>query len=154
MHKFILTAVVILFGHLASANATEITACISDTSVKKNPGLVYFPVAQTVMRCDFRTKGATLSALYQQNWRVIQIVSPVLINQKKGKSGYSPTVVYMERAIAPAAPLSDKVSTAPPSDIDSTKPESDEENKAPRSGGLFDWLKGDKGGAPIKPEFE
>ena len=87
----------------AIVNAAEITACIIDTNDKTNPVLYYYPVSATRLHCDHMKDEPplSLSELYRDNWRLIQVISPVKIDQKNQQSAYVPPVIYMERLQPP-----------------------------------------------------
>jgi hypothetical protein len=144
MSKIKLTALIWLISMVpVPANAAEITTCIIDTSLKSNPVFYYFPITTTKLRCDHIKDKTSISMadLYKSNWRLIQVVSPIQVDQKDKQSAYTPPVIYMERTEIPKVVQSiDK-----PADTIDNIDDSDsltEEQQSTAGGGLFNWLKG------------
>jgi hypothetical protein len=122
-----------------SVHAAEITACIIDTSIKTNKVFYYFPLSNTLLRCDHSgvNKPVSLGELYALNWRLIHVESPVLVDQGKENAAYTPPVLYLERTEAPNLPQKmEKAAT------EGTSTETADETES-SSGGLFNWLGGD-----------
>ena len=142
MNKSPVAATTLLIANLTTASAAEITTCIIDTTIKSNPVLYYFPITATQLRCDHvkNNKSVTLSELYKANWRLIQVISPILVDQKDQKAAYTPPVLYLERDKAPASVTND----APePSTGDNNDETPAEDTTRSEGGGLFNWFKGD-----------
>jgi len=146
MNKLTLPAMFLLIANLTTASAAEITTCVTDTSIKNNPTFYYFPITVTRLRCDHvrSNTSVTLSDLYQDNWRLIQVIKPILIEQKDKKSAYTPPVLYLERTIVPArVKQKDTATESSYSSDDSDGETTTDDTSKSESGGLFNWLKGD-----------
>ena len=122
---------------LNTVSAAEITACIIDTNDKTNPVLYYFPVSATRLHCDHMKNEApvSLSDLYRDNWRLIQVISPVKIDQKDQQSAYVPPVIYMERL---QPPTKNEAQNKPAEKLN----ESQDDEPQPTSS-LLNWFKRD-----------
>jgi len=144
MKKSTLAATILLVANLSTASAAEITTCIIDTTIKSNPVLYYFPITATKLRCDHEKNNAsvTLSELYEANWRLIQVISPVRVDQKDKKTAYTPPVLYLERDKTPASVTRKGDAPESPSSYDSTEEPAEATTKN-KGGGLFNWLQGD-----------
>jgi|GEM_PF-3665280 len=128
----------VFYFMLTNASAAEITTCILDTTVKTNPRVYFFPISISKLRCDHITDNTaiTLSELYEQNWRLLQVVNPIEFKQKDSPAGYTPVLIYLERLKRPANSNTKNVTedTAP----------INEEASDEKSGGIFGgWFKGD-----------
>jgi hypothetical protein len=138
MRKLSFSVLLLLVTYIPTAHSAEITTCIIDTSLKTNPVYYYFPITATKLRCD-HIKGSTttLTDLYKDHWRLIQLVNPILVDQKEKKAAYTPPVLYLERLAQHRTPskkaaVKKRVTPAKPT-------ESEPEEK----GGLFNFLGGD-----------
>jgi len=142
-----LFGVLTLFLFLTNTAATEITTCVVDSSLKTNPRVYFFPISSTHLRCDHITDNTsvTLSELYEENWRLLQVINPIEFKQKDSGAGYTPVLLYLERTIRPAKPKqkyapAESSSSSNDVDIDSTS----EETSSAKSGGIFgNWFKGE-----------
>ena len=146
----ILGTLALLFT-LTNAGAAEITSCVLDTSIKTNPRVYFFPITASELRCDHVTDNTsvTLGELYEENWRLLQVINPVEFKQKDNAAGYTPVLLYLERTKRPPAkPKQKDVSTTSSynnDDIDTDS--SSEEPSSKNSGGLFgNWFKDDTQG--------
>lgn len=143
----ILGTLTLLFS-LTNAGAAEITSCILDSAIKTNPRVYFFPITASALRCDHVTDSTsvTLGELYQQNWRLLQVVNPVEFKQKDNATAYTPVLLYLERTQRPPEkPRQKEVSTTSSYNNDDIDTESSsEESSSKNSGGLFGtWFKGD-----------
>ena len=122
---------------LGTANAAEITTCIIDAKDKTNPVLYYFPISATRLHCDHMKNQppVSLADLYRDNWRLVQVISPVKVDQDDRQSAYVPPVIYMERLQPPVKKDKQAKSVEQPA-------ESQEEEPQPTSG-LLNWFKRD-----------
>lgn len=127
---------------VSNIQAAEITTCIIDTSIKTNQVFYYFPLSKTLLRCDHvgAKNPQSLNELYADNWRLVYMQSPILVDQGKPNAAYTPPVLYLERTSVPAAmdkkPEANEV-------IDEGLPDEAEDNNEPSGGGLFKFLGGD-----------
>lgn len=139
-----LTVAALLMSLSFSLRAAEITTCIIDTSLQSNPVFYYFPISKTKLRCDhIKDKQAiSLNDLYANNWRLIQIVSPVKVDREQQETAYTPPVIYLERTVVPEVTVStgqELPAGNESDDSDSTEDDSIQSS----SGSLFNWFKGD-----------
>jgi hypothetical protein len=85
----------------STASAMEVTTCIVDKQLQKNPVYYHFPTTSTKLICDLN-KGAdyrpTLRVLYSSGWRLIQVVDSDLVDLNS-KKRISP-ILYLEREVA------------------------------------------------------
>ena len=148
MNKFTLPALVLLIANLTTANAAEITTCIIDTSIKTNPRVYFFPVTSTGLRCDHVKNSAsiTLAELYNNNWRLLQVINPIEFSQKDKATGYTPVMLYLERTKVPPKSAAKDVTSNSSSVSDETEDEStNDETTQKKSGSIFGgWFKGEK----------
>ena len=95
-----------------------------------------------MLRCDHvkNNTSVTLSELYKENWRLIQVISPILVDQKDQKAAYTPPVLYLERDKAPASITNGTSESSSGNDNVEAPAEGTTESEG---GGLFNWLKGD-----------
>jgi len=146
MKKISLSCFMLLLTNLVPASAAEITTCVTDTSIKNNPAFYYFPITATQLRCDHirENRSVTLSDLYAENWRLLQVIKPILVEQKDKKSAYTPPVLYLERTKVPArVPQKDSTSESTVSNDNTDGETTTGDTPKTESGGLFKWLKGD-----------
>ena len=142
MTRRLLTALCFLVASTANIQAAEITTCIIDTSIKTNQVFYYFPLSKTLLRCDHvgAKNPQSLKELYADNWRLVYMQSPILVDQGKPNAAYTPPVLYLERTSVPAAidkkPKANEV-------IDEGLPDESEDNNEPSGGGLFKFFGGD-----------
>lgn len=141
MTKRLLTVLCCLLAPAASIQAAEITTCIIDTSIKTNQVFYYFPLSKTLLRCDHlgAKNPKSLKELYADNWRLVHMQSPILVDQGKENAAYTPPVLYLERA---STPPSRDTGANKSEDIDEesfNNSESDQES----GGGPFKFLGGD-----------
>ena len=146
----ILGTLALLFS-LTNASAAEITSCILDSAIKTNPRVYFFPITASALRCDHVTDSTsvTLGELYQQNWRLLQVVNPVEFKQKDNAAAYTPVLLYLERTQRPPEKLKQKEvsTTSSYNDDDIDTESSSEEPSNNKGGGLFgNWFKGDTQG--------
>jgi len=153
MMKYTLPGFILLLVNLTAVNAAEITTCVMDTTIKKNPRVYFFPVTSTKLRCDHNTSSAsaTLGELYQDNWRLIQAINPIEFKQKDKSTGFTPVLLYLERTIVPVKSKLGKTTTRPVIDSDDVTADTTGEGTQ-KSGGLFNWFK--KGDAQQETEGE
>ncbi|TNF99240.1 MAG: hypothetical protein EP297_06055 [Gammaproteobacteria bacterium] len=162
MRRLRFLGVVSLMMANVHVNATEITACIINTKSKNNEVYYVFPTTSTKLICDHsnRQYDVTLTDLYKDGWRLVNLLGPVLVGQSSGQPKYNPPILYLERATAttPALSLDPVMDThltgkaivetekEDNKAIETTKTstaQKKEEIKEPereKRGGFFDWL--------------
>lgn len=147
MRKLSITGLLLLLTSLPIVNAAEITTCIIDSTVKKNPRVYFFPITSTELRCDhvIGKANVTLSDLYRNDWKLIQVINPIIFDQKESRPGYSPVIIYLERQERPVVPDKTEVTRKPSPVLENIDPEKPAEES--QGGGFFDWVK-------VEPEEE
>jgi len=147
MKSIRILSTLVLFFMLTNAGAAEITTCILDTTIKTNPRVYFFPISVSKLRCDHiaDNTAVTLAELYEQNWRLLQVVNPIEFKQKDSPAGYTPVLIYLERLERPANLNKKDVSTESSynNDVAEDTASTNEEASDEKSGGIFGgWFKG------------
>ena len=147
MKRLSIACLLLLLINIPVVNAAEVTTCIIDSTVKSNPRVYFFPITSTELRCDhvIGKANVTLSDLYKDGWKLIQVISPILFEQKTSGQGYSPVILYLERKEPLKAPPRKEVTDNSTATSDDT--ESDDPAEESQGGSFFNWLK-------VEPEEE
>lgn len=101
MNARLLAIFVVLMGFWAvpAASAGNITVCVIDTAMPKNPTYFGMATTQTVLKCELGAPQAaqtTLAALYKDGWRLVEIVRNGWVLPPGHMQAISP-LYYLER---------------------------------------------------------
>lgn len=80
----------------------QVTVCVIDTKAEKNPTYYGLATLLTRLKCeipDTEDKILTLGALYNNGWRLVQVVGEGWLRPMAGKQQALSPIYYMEREI-------------------------------------------------------